>query len=233
MLFTTCCDWLIRRSYSPSYESCFFSSSFRIQSSQTIEFKPANLQPTEQSNIISPLSLISSLSSPSTFTTTYYQAMPSTSVWYCCKCNLGPWNVMLDDYCPSCSAVRCCDCLMESVDMHTAFQTLSHRQQSPMSIGNPHACNKLASCETLRNRSDSLERASISSMTPIARPLLREPHAMDTYNIFNYGGLLRQMPSNYYYCCQCNDGPKMYENQPMCVSCCHTICHDCRPAWRD
>jgi hypothetical protein len=174
--------------------------------------------------------LTSSLSTPIT-TSTYYPTMPESSVWYCCKCKLGPWNITLDVSCPNCDEPRCFQCDKESVDMHTASQMLSHRQNFS-SIGNTHTCNKLQPAETLCNQPVHLERTCIApSLTPTARrPLMPEPQAMHTYNIFNFGGLLRQMPSNFYYCCQCNDGPKMYENQPMCVSCCHTICYNCRPA---
>ncbi|KAF7592635.1 hypothetical protein BBP40_012657 [Aspergillus hancockii] len=30
-----------------------------------------------------------------------------------------------------------------------------------------------------------------------------------------------------YICCQCNDGPKLYNNQPKCVMCQHTACPNC------
>jgi hypothetical protein len=28
-------------------------------------------------------------------------------------------------------------------------------------------------------------------------------------------------------CCKCEDGPKLYENQPSCVMCHHRICDEC------
>jgi hypothetical protein len=31
-----------------------------------------------------------------------------------------------------------------------------------------------------------------------------------------------------YFCCNCNDGPKVWENQPRCVICDHTPCSSCR-----
>jgi hypothetical protein len=118
--------------------------------------------------------------------------------------------------------------------MHTAYKMSSHRHESPLPlIGNPHTCNTLASAETICRQPDyNLERGCVIAPSPtsIAHPLMPEPHAIDTYNIFKFGGLLRQMPSSFYYCCQCDDGPKLFENQPMCVNCNHTVCGNCRPA---
>ncbi|RAL06067.1 uncharacterized protein BO80DRAFT_420377 [Aspergillus ibericus CBS 121593] len=33
-----------------------------------------------------------------------------------------------------------------------------------------------------------------------------------------------------YYCCQCGDGPKLWENQPWCILCRHRACSGCKPA---
>ncbi|KAL4896093.1 hypothetical protein BDV59DRAFT_199305 [Aspergillus ambiguus] len=30
-----------------------------------------------------------------------------------------------------------------------------------------------------------------------------------------------------YICCQCQDGPKVYNVQPQCVSCNHVVCSNC------
>lgn len=37
----------------------------------------------------------------------------------------------------------------------------------------------------------------------------------------------------WYFCCQCNDGPKAYNVQPQCVICNHIACAYCKPATRD
>ena len=36
--------------------------------------------------------------------------------------------------------------------------------------------------------------------------------------------------TNLYYCCKCNDGPKLFNNQPQCVMCEHRVCPSCLPA---
>ncbi|KAI2997661.1 hypothetical protein CBS147346_8620 [Aspergillus niger] len=33
-----------------------------------------------------------------------------------------------------------------------------------------------------------------------------------------------------YFCCQCGDGPKSWDNQPRCAICNHNICGYCMPA---
>ncbi|OJI79348.1 hypothetical protein ASPTUDRAFT_47947 [Aspergillus tubingensis CBS 134.48] len=33
-----------------------------------------------------------------------------------------------------------------------------------------------------------------------------------------------------YFCCQCGDGPKLWDRQPRCVICSHSICGYCMPA---
>ncbi|PYH31486.1 uncharacterized protein BO87DRAFT_126440 [Aspergillus neoniger CBS 115656] len=33
-----------------------------------------------------------------------------------------------------------------------------------------------------------------------------------------------------YFCCQCGDGPKLWDRQPRCVICQHSICGYCKPA---
>ncbi|PYI08090.1 hypothetical protein BO78DRAFT_417109 [Aspergillus sclerotiicarbonarius CBS 121057] len=35
---------------------------------------------------------------------------------------------------------------------------------------------------------------------------------------------------NLYFCCQCGDGPKLYQNQPQCRVCHHIACSSCKPA---
>ncbi|KAF7167458.1 hypothetical protein CNMCM6106_003018 [Aspergillus hiratsukae] len=32
-----------------------------------------------------------------------------------------------------------------------------------------------------------------------------------------------------YICCQCGDGPKVYNVQPRCIECQHIVCSGCKP----
>jgi hypothetical protein len=55
-----------------------------------------------------------------------------------------------------------------------------------------------------------LLRADSTGMSPLSLPGVRS-HS-DTYM---------------YICCQCHDGPKIYNHQPKCISCEHNACSNC------
>ncbi|KAH8701847.1 hypothetical protein BGW36DRAFT_371678 [Talaromyces proteolyticus] len=153
--------------------------------------------------------------------------MPYTTVWYCCNCSYGPCNLELDIACPMCGTRRCDGCKIEV--MNSVYSTFPPAQ-GPIrpSMELSQTCNTfLPTCNSIHHS----EGLSIPTFSAVGRlPFIAESGTASAYNIFGHSGLLRQLPNNYYYCCQCNDGPKMYDNQPQCVNCCHTICFNCRAA---
>lgn len=165
--------------------------------------------------------------------------MPSHPVWYCCHCNYGPLNVSIDLYCASCGEARCDNCV---------YQMASSRRTVYFSNMDPQSTAMLMARET--HPAAIVPELDITPppppppagpMAPSSASMTTKPgtfpslvpesttqhHAM----LLHQPGHLRQRPtSDAYYCCKCNDGPKLYSIQPQCVQCGHQACAFCSTA---
>uniref|UniRef100_A0A093UVB6 Synaptotagmin-like protein 4 n=1 Tax=Talaromyces marneffei PM1 TaxID=1077442 RepID=A0A093UVB6_TALMA len=168
--------------------------------------------------------------------------MPSTTVWYCCGCGYGPCNYSIDDYCPDCQRRRCGACKIARISnrYNYSYQLQGVAETNPYpevftAAGfdtNTYDIHPLL--RPFKPSHGHHERISLA-----LRPSQLPPTLLDTGHqvltdspsigdIFQHGGLKNSRPVTY-YCCQCNDGPKLYANQPRCVSCNHVVCGNCKP----
>lgn len=133
------------------------------------------------------------------------------TLWYCCGCKFGPHNSALYDYCINCGTMRCQLC----VDEKATDQLSSHSHCN-------HTTSPYPSAVALDPASIlSLDTQTLPHMRPLPRPCL-SPSALS----FS-GGAQVYSQTYMYICCQCNDGPKVYNVQPRCVTCQHDPCSDC------
>jgi hypothetical protein len=162
--------------------------------------------------------------------------MPSTKVWYCCDCGFGPWNESIDYFCPNCQARRCSNCKASKISNRYNYGLPGEPEVNPF----PEVFTAAGFDTNTSSRPFNLPQIHHEKISETLRP----PRILPTYfgtghqhstdrpsisDIFQYGGLINSHP-NAYYCCSCNDGPKLYENQPRCVNCSHFVCSHCRPA---
>lgn len=140
------------------------------------------------------------------------------TLWYCCGCKFGPHNSALYDACIQCSKQRCPSCVDEKVsqrmvshDCHTVspypgVASLDTPRVAPLETRPTPIVSGLA--ELPRPRSPF--HASISNLSP---------EALGTMQFYG--------ETYMYICCQCRDGPKIWNNQPKCVMCGHIACDEC------
>ncbi|KAL1981365.1 hypothetical protein VTN96DRAFT_2756 [Rasamsonia emersonii] len=159
----------------------------------------------------------------------------SVPVWYCCQCNYGPLNIVIDAACASCQAPRCDGCTVEMVCPKYAFCGGDDEGTSPYP-GVPSIFDPSNSNMEHRHRAATDEVLSLASSSQFPAPsLLRRSGARDmTRGGRQHGqGIVTHGPKTFmYYCCQCRDGPKVYNHQVVCVNCNHVVCDNCIPAER-
>lgn len=167
--------------------------------------------------------------------------MPSITVWYCCSCGFGPCNDSLDYFCPSCQERRCYNCKTSRISNRYGYglprevETNPYPKASTSTGFNPNAYNVNAPSLPFNISQQHLEGTSLT-LTPTQRPptclATGHRHLADGPSIsaiLQHGGLTKKSPSSY-YCCQCHDGPKLYDVQPVCINCDHQACSSCTPA---
>jgi hypothetical protein len=163
--------------------------------------------------------------------------MPCHRIWYCCACNFGPNNFDIDLNCPSCYTRRCHGCTLEMAS-HSYHAGTSPYPGVPQLLiltnaGHTH-------CGETSNRPSggtlSSSPSSFCGRPPVPSsagdPDMHQASIADSHDLLQHGGIMNQRPSGAgYYCCQCKDGPKLWEVQPVCVNCSHYVCPSCTPAW--
>lgn len=142
-----------------------------------------------------------------------------SSSWYCCDCQFGPHDFGLHSTCFQCGTMRCDDCSIETSSFDDTTHCCSHELPAYPSVTN----------------------SQISHGTPVTQ-LGAMPPTMSLTTTFNPGlslfqgsgsttsGIMTHGATYMYFCCQCNDGPKVYNVQPQCVMCNHIACASCKPA---
>ncbi|KAE8156544.1 hypothetical protein BDV40DRAFT_280868 [Aspergillus tamarii] len=95
-----------------------------------------------------------------------------------------------------------------------------------------HEMSPFSQVPARMERRDSVSSlASVSSImeddSMVQRPSMSYVNVPDS----SLHGLSGHVRTNgyLYICCQCQDGPKLYTNQPQCVMCSHVVCSGCRP----
>ncbi|EIT81238.1 hypothetical protein F9C07_11719 [Aspergillus flavus] len=82
-----------------------------------------------------------------------------------------------------------------------------------------------------KERRDSVSSLASVSSTMEDDSLVHRP-SMSYVNVpdSSLHGLSGRVRTNgyLYICCNCHDGPKLYNNQPRCVMCQHVVCSDCQ-----
>lgn len=170
-----------------------------------------------QSSLL-PIALIST-TTPTNFTRTIM-----ASLWYCCGCNFGPHNSTLygacincgDERCAFCPEEKCYDSLRMNANTHT--HTHCHEASPYPSVVAVDTAQTLS----LNTKSTPIPLPDLPGMRPLSR--LRQSDAQSlplggSAKVYSHGSL--------YVCCQCQDGPKLWDNQPQCVICNHTACSAC------
>lgn len=169
--------------------------------------------------------------------------MPSTTVWYCCQCGFGPCNDSIDYFCPNCQVKRCYGCETSRISNRCNYGLPGEAEVNPIpevfaAAGfNTNTYNKDASLRPFNIPQKHHEKISEDSLRPPQGPPTclgaGDQHSTGSpsiSDIFQHGGLTKNRPSSYYYCCQCRDGPKLYDLQPVCINCDHKICRYCEAA---
>ncbi|XHG00099.1 hypothetical protein AWENTII_003569 [Aspergillus wentii] len=122
--------------------------------------------------------------------------------WYCCGCSFGPHDADLQSTCLECGERRCEDCTYERQPSMDACHELSP-YPVPTSTCH-HTSHHLGVSPAMANlalpNGPSLGFENVSGCGI--------PN-MSNEGVKTAGGAL-------YICCQCQDGPKLWDNQPKC-----------------
>lgn len=140
--------------------------------------------------------------------------MPYATHWICCQCNFGPMLICNYPSCLRCQHIHategCCTYITEndSTSDYEGVSTYQPVNDAPSSV----------SMKTLSApKFDSTRRVPFSSPNMMGRQTAA-PAARTRY-----------ARTDLYICCQCGDGPKVYQNQSRCVACDHDVCPKCIP----
>ncbi|KAJ6072316.1 hypothetical protein N7467_010401 [Penicillium canescens] len=152
------------------------------------------------------------------------------SLWYCCGCNFGPHNSSLYDACIQCGTRRCARCTDEkiSLSMNMDLNTSSHSH----SHSHSHSCDPTspypAAVPMNSPRTTALVTKAMLPQVP-ELPRVRTLLSADYTDMSpaSLAGVRLHGETYMYICCQCNDGPKIYNHQPKCINCNHTACSYC------
>ncbi|KAJ5833401.1 hypothetical protein N7474_001712 [Penicillium riverlandense] len=153
-----------------------------------------------------------------------------STVWYCCGCSFGPHNGDLHDACISCGRTKCSLCDEEKLSrrmMASSSHSLQHLP-SPYAV----AASSLDGSQTFCYKSKSTPSyTELLEDEPRLRPLERgaliHHSASSSSTAIPADGVQSCSDTYMYICCQCDDGPKVYNHQPQCVVCDHNACSAC------
>ena len=145
--------------------------------------------------------------------------MPSVWLWRCGHCGWEPMTKGLELHCGSCgrredgyatyyiATNKASHCYRESTDL-IGFQSNSiigsHATSYPPETIGGHTGSE-GYRAVIREQTT---RYNVSAPSPVYQP-------------FTYG------PPQWWWCCQCKDGPKSTSHQPRCVICQHNACSYC------
>lgn len=141
-------------------------------------------------------------------------------LWYCCGCRFGPHNAALYDACINCGSKRCGLCTDEKVARHANETYQDSYETSPYPSVITLDTNHTLSLDAIKvpsTKSTDIE----SPETVFSRP-------QHSTTLPSRLGISQSYSQTYMYiCCKCQDGPKVYNVQPVCVVCNHEACYCC------
>ncbi|KAJ5518198.1 hypothetical protein LT330_005900 [Penicillium expansum] len=146
------------------------------------------------------------------------------SLWYCCNCNFGPHNSSLYDACIQCGTHRCARCVNEKLSDNMSGHSHSHSHS--------HNSNPISAYPTAVSMhsppTPTLKTTAMSIVVPELPGLRPLPRADCTgISSASLPGTRQHAPTYMYICCECGDGPKVFNVQPKCVVCNHAACGNC------
>ncbi|KAJ5913343.1 hypothetical protein N7504_002226 [Penicillium tannophilum] len=144
------------------------------------------------------------------------------SLWYCCECSFGPHNAAIHAACISCTRRRCSSCREEKVQDSLHIHSSSHscHETSPYPTAVNFNAAHIPSLDTRSMLPAGIDLPQIRSL----RPGLAAP---PTYSALGGMQATTYSQTYMYICCQCKDGPKVYNHQPRCIECQHVACSSC------
>ncbi|KAJ5461691.1 uncharacterized protein N7458_003243 [Penicillium daleae] len=144
------------------------------------------------------------------------------TLWYCCGCNFGPFDSDLYDSCINCGQRACSECPREKVNI----SNYNHPHSA-------HGCHESSpypsvvafnTAHTVALDTKTMSATGLGDLHTIRSLSRRMPLNMAS----PFPGAVNFYSQTYMYiCCKCGDGPKVYNNQPRCVSCDHEACSRC------
>ncbi|RWQ96065.1 hypothetical protein C8Q69DRAFT_230260 [Paecilomyces variotii] len=159
------------------------------------------------------------------------------ATWYCCKCSFGPHNMALHTACISCGHPACEHCTYEDADADITL-----RGSEPIS---PYPCGPIPSSPEMPQDGVHLSNSEMALSIPSAPMPVQSLSAVGpNFSRIQHGSFTRELSTALigspgmsrtdapvdgylYICCQCGDGPKVYDVQPRCVTCNHSACSRC------
>lgn len=144
-----------------------------------------------------------------------------TSTWYCCGCQFGPHNGNMYDSCVNCGNKRCDQCTDEEAKKHLRDSSDSqcHHEISPWP--------SVVALDTARTASLADDLSPCLSEDEDLSQIRPSPRSMHTARPSRLGASQLGPKTGLYICCKCQDGPKVYKVQPICVVCTHDACPSC------
>lgn len=152
-----------------------------------------------------------------------------TTLWFCCGCNFGPFNADLYDSCINCGKLACPSCTHEKVSMTDTNYNSHNHNHSAHGCHDPSPYPSAVGINTAHSLSlgtKTLSPTGLGDLHNIRSLSQRMPAAMASP--FPAGAAQCYTETAMYVCCQCGDGPKVYDHQPRCIICQHEACGDCQ-----
>ncbi|KAJ5906882.1 uncharacterized protein N7473_003798 [Penicillium subrubescens] len=147
-----------------------------------------------------------------------------TTLWFCCGCNFGPFNSDLYDSCINCGKYACSMCTREKVTYNSNTHNHNHAAHGCHESSPYPSVVPIDTAHTLSLQTKTMAATGLGDLHSIRSLSRRMPLAMAS----PFPGAVQFYTQTYMYiCCQCGDGPKVYNNQPRCIGCDHEACGSC------
>ena len=139
---------------------------------------------------------------------------PVFHVWFCGHCGYGPHNPQNDLFCVNvnCSKRRDNYARFESISASTSATVRGSSSQS--------AAHRGSSSRPSTHNQTSTQNGTMSYGS--SQPDYGASGSVLDYGPTTYG------PYSWWWCCQCQDGPKNAELQARCIGCQHIPCSYCK-----
>lgn len=139
------------------------------------------------------------------------------------SCGINPIKAAAHNSCTACNNHRCKSCRNAEVPEINDSTTCSVVSQYPAVPVLEYSGRSLPS--THLNAFPSITEYSSFKM---CRIIVRQPQQQAVLSITAPGGIKPYNATYMYICCQCGDGPKVFNHQPRCIRCNHDACSKCK-----